>query len=193
MDGFRVYQALRVDLVRFPTETHSHFVMTPSRDNLELLVTVSLALAVFLSLLLFVVEKIRRRKIRWGGFVVFVVAGYGVLMVGYTTKLANDIHARRNEETTVGLVIGNDRANHNQYQFEYAVHGQRYTAWHQGTVDCGPSDIAVGGASTVYYDPAHPNRADLCSFRAAVKTDTEILGLVLGMLVFTAVITRKSW
>jgi hypothetical protein len=167
--------------------------MTPTRENLQLFVTVCVALAVLLSLLLLIVEKIRGRKIRWGGFVVFAIAGYGVLMVGFATKLVNDISARRNEATTVGIVIANDRSNHNQYQFEYAVHGQRYTAWHQGTVDCGPNDISVGGAFTVYYDPVHPNRADLCSFKAAVKNDLEILGLLSGMLVFTAVITRKSW
>lgn len=114
-------------------------------------------------------------------------------MVGVATKLIHDIRARRNEATTLGIVIANDRANHNQYQFEYAVVGRTYTAWHQGTVDRGPSDIYVGGTFTVYYDPAHPDRADLCSFRAAVKTDLEILGLLSGMLVFTAVITRKSW
>jgi len=167
--------------------------MIPTSDNLQLFVTVSLALAVFLSLLLFMVEKIRKRKSRWGGFVVFALAGYGVLMVGLTTKLVNDIRARRKEAATVGIVIANDRSNHNQYQFEYAVRSQKYTAWHQGTVDCGPSDISVGGTFTVYYDSVHPNRADLCNFKAAVNNDLEILGLLSGMLVFTAAITRKSW
>ena len=104
-----------------------------------------------------------------GAFAVFAVAGYGVLMVGFITKLVNGIRTRRNEATTVGLVIANDRSNHNQYQFQYAVDGQRYTAWHQGTVDCGPSDISVGGTFTVYYDPVHPNRADLCSFQSRSK------------------------
>jgi hypothetical protein len=64
-------------------------VMTPSRENLQSFAMVCLALAVFLSLLLFIVEKIRGRQIRWGGFVVFAVAGYGVLMVGFATKLVN--------------------------------------------------------------------------------------------------------
>jgi hypothetical protein len=166
--------------------------MIPTRNNLQLLVTVCLALAVFLSLLLLIVAKIRGRKIKWGGFVVFAVAGYGVPMVGFTTKLVTDISAKRNRATTVGMVIAHDLPNHNQYQFEYAIDGQRYTAWHQGTVDCGPNDINVGGKFTVYYDPPHPNRADLCSFKAAVKNDIEILGLLSGMLVFTALITRKS-
>jgi len=167
--------------------------MTPARDNLQLLVTACLALAVFLSLLLFFAEKIRGRKIKWGGFVVFAVAGYGVLMAGFTAKLVADIRAKRSEATTVGIVIAHDLPNHNQYQFEYAVGGQRYTAWHQGTVDCGPNNINVGGKFTVYYDPLHPNTADLCSFKAAVKNDMEILGLFSGMLVFSALVTRKSW
>jgi hypothetical protein len=167
--------------------------MTPTRDNLQLLVTVCMALAVFLSLLLFIVEKIRGRKIKWGGFIVFAVAGYGVLMVGFTAKLVTDITAKGNEATTVGIVIVHDLPNHNQYQFEYAVGGQRYTAWHQGTVDCGPDDIIVGGKFTVYYDPLHPSRADLCSFKGAVKNDLQILGLLSVMLAFTALITRKSW
>ena len=167
--------------------------MIPIRENLQLFVTVSSALAIFLSLLLLMVEKIRKRKIRWSGFVVFALAGYGVLLVGLTTKLVDDTRARGKEVTTVGIVIANDRSNHNQYQFEYAVRGQKYTAWHQGTVDCGPSDISVGGTFTVYYDPVHPNRADLCSFKTGMKNDLEVIGLLSGMLVFTAVITRKSW
>ena len=166
--------------------------MIPSRENLQLFVTVCLALAVLFSLLLFIVEKIRGQKTRWGGFVVFAIAGYGVPITGFTSKLVNDIRTRRNEATTVGIVIANDRSNHNQYQFEYAVDGQRYTAWHQGTVDCGPSDISVGGTVTVYYNPVHRDRADLCNFKGAVKNDLEILGLLSGMLVFTAFITRKS-
>jgi hypothetical protein len=44
----------------------------------------------------------------------FALAGYGVLMVGWTTKLVNDIRARRKEATTVGIVIANDRSNHTQ-------------------------------------------------------------------------------
>jgi hypothetical protein len=73
------------------------------------------------------------------------------------------------------------------------VRAERYTAWHQGTVDCDPIDISVGETFTVSYDRVHPNRADLCSFKGAVKNDLKILGLLSGMLVFTAVITRKSW
>jgi hypothetical protein len=167
--------------------------MIPTRDNLQFITIVGVALAIFLSLLLSLVEKRRGRKIKWGGFVVFAVAGYGIVMVGFTSKLIADMHAKGNEATTLGIVTARDLPNHDQYQFAYSVGDQRYTSWHQGTVNCGPNRIYVGGVFTVYYDPLHPSRADLCSFKGAVKNDLQILGLMSAMLVLTAIFTRKSW
>jgi hypothetical protein len=47
----------------------------------------------------------------------------------------------------------------------------------------------------------HPEKADLCSFRGAIKDDLKILGLLSGMLLLTAVFTvaqqrhnnRSNW
>lgn len=167
----------------------SSSLMTPTRENIQLLVELAFGIAIFLSILLFVAEKLLRRKIKWGGFVVFALAAYGLPIVGFASKYLADRKTVRNEATTFGIVVAHDLANHNQYQFEYAVSGQRYYSWHQGTVDCDPGEMGIGRTYKVYYDPARPDKSDPCSFKSAVKNDLQILGLLSGMLALTAIFT----
>ncbi len=148
-----------------------------------------MGIALLLSGLLFVVEKISGRKIKWGGFIVFALAAYGLPIVGFASKYAGDRKSWRNEATTSGVVVAHDLPNHNQYQFEYAISGQRYYGWHQGTVTCDAGEIYVGKTVLVYYDPMHADKADLCSFRGAISNDLQILALLSGMLGLTAVFT----
>ena len=163
--------------------------MAPTRENIQVFLAVGLGIAVFLSILLFIVEKMLGRKIKWGGFIVFALAAYGLPIVGFASKYVGDRKTWRNEATTLGIVVAHDLPNHNQYQFEYAVSGQRYYSWHQGTVDCDPGEMGIGKTFKVYYDPTHPDKADLCSFKSALKNDLQILGLLSGMLLLTAVFT----
>ena len=127
-----------------------------------------------------------------GGFIVFALAAYGLPIVGFASKYVRDTKTSQREATTSGVVVEHDLPNHNQYRFEYAISGQRYYGWHQGTVTCSPGEIYIGKAVLVYYDPEHPKKADLCSFRGAIKNDVEILGLLSGMLVLTAVFTARQ-
>jgi hypothetical protein len=163
--------------------------MTPTRDNIQLFLELALGIAICLSALLFIVERLLGREIKWGGFIVFALAGYGLPIVGFASKYVGDTKTLRNEGTTVGIVVAHDLANHNQYQFEYRVSGERYYGWHQGTVDCDPGEMAIGKNYKVFYDPVHPEKADLCSFKSAVKNDLQILGLLSGMLFLTAIFT----
>jgi len=45
--------------------------MTPTRDNIHLFLGLTFGIAIFLSALLFVLEKRLGRKIKWGGIIVF--------------------------------------------------------------------------------------------------------------------------
>ena len=166
--------------------------MTPTSENINVFVALCWGIALLLSGLLFVFEKISGRKIKWGGFIVFALAGYGLPIVGFASKYAGDRKSWRNEATTSGVVVAHDLPNHNQYQFEYAISGQRYYSWHQGTVTCDAGEIYVGKTVLVYYDPMHPDKADLCSFRGAITNDLQILGLLSGMLVLTAVFIGRQ-
>ena len=166
--------------------------MTPTLENIQLFVAVSFGLAIVLSGLLFIIQKISGRKIKWGGFIVFALAAYGLPIVGFASKYVGDRKTWRREATTSGIVVEHDLPNHNQYRFEYAISGQQYYSWHQGTVTCNPGEIYIGKKVLVYYDPIHPEKADLCSFRGAITNDLQILGLLSGMLVLTAVFTSRQ-
>ena len=166
--------------------------MTPTTENIKVFVALCLGVGLLLSGLLFVLEKISGRRIKWGGIIVFALAGYGLPIVGVASKYARDRNSWRDEATTSGVVVAHDLPNHNQYQFEYAISGQRYYSWHQGTTTCDAGEICVGKTVAVYYDPMHPDRADLCSFRGAIANDLKILGLLFGMLVLTAVFTTRQ-
>jgi hypothetical protein len=163
--------------------------MTPTPENIHTFVAISFGVAIFLSGLLFIVQKISGRKIKWGGFIVFALAAYGLPIVGFASKYVGDRKTWRNEATTSGIVVAHDPPNHNQYEFEYAIASQRYYSWHQGTVTCDAGELNIGKTVLVYYDPMHPEKADLCSFRGAIENDLQILGLLSGMLVLTAVFT----
>jgi Protein of unknown function (DUF3592) len=164
--------------------------MTPTSENIKVFVALCLGIALLLSGLLFVFETISGRRIKWGGFIVFALAAYGLPIVGFASKYAGDRNSLRNETTTSGVVAAHDVPNHNQYQFEYAISGQRYYGWHQGAVTCDTGELYVGKTVLVYYDPTHPEKADLCSFRGAISNDLQILTLLSGMLAVTAVFTR---
>jgi len=164
--------------------------MTPTLENIQVFAAVGVGIALLLSGMLFIVEKISRRKIKWGGFIVFALAAYGLPIFGFASKYVGDRKTWRNEATTSGIVVAHDPPNHNQYQFEYAISDHRYYSWHQGTVTCDAGEI--GKSVLVYYDPVHPEKADLCSFRGAIQNDLQILGLLSGMLVLTAAFTAAQ-
>ena len=166
--------------------------MTPNLENIQVFVAVGMGIAILLSGLLFIVEKISGRKIKWGGFIVFALAAYGLPIVGFASKYVGDRKTWRNEATTSGIVVAHDLPNHNQYQFEYAISGRRYYSWHQGTVTCDAGEIYIGKTVLVYYDPVHPEKADLCSFQGAIHNDLQILGLLSGMLILTAVFAASQ-
>jgi hypothetical protein len=114
--------------------------MTPTLENIQIFVAVSIGIALFLSGLLFIVEKISGRKIKWGGFIVFALAAYLLPIVGFASKYVGDRKTWRNEATTSGIVVAHDPPNHDRYQFEYAISGQRYSSWHIGTDTCDAGD-----------------------------------------------------
>jgi hypothetical protein len=118
--------------------------MTPTPENIHTFVAISFGVAIFLSGLLFIVQKISRRKIKWGGFIVFALAAYGLPIVGFASKYVGDRKSWRNEATTSGIVVAHDPPNHNQYEFEYAIASQRYYSWHQGTVTCDAGELNIG-------------------------------------------------
>jgi Protein of unknown function (DUF3592) len=157
--------------------------MTPTLENIHVFAE-GLGIAILLLGLFFIVQKISGRKM--SGFMVFAL---GLPIVGFASKYVGDWKTWRNEATTSGIVVAHDLPNHNQYQFEYAMSGHRYYSWHQGTTDCDAGEINVGKTILVYYDPIHPEKADLCSFRGAIRNDLQILGLLSGMLVLIAVFT----
>jgi hypothetical protein len=132
-------------------------------------------------------KKILKREIKWDGFIVFALAAYGLPIVGFASRYVGDRKTWRNEATTSGIVVAHDAPNHNQYQFEYMRSGQRHYGWHVGTTTCDAGEIYVGKAVLVYYDPMHPDKADLCSFQGAMKNDLQALGGLSGVLVLTVV------
>lgn len=166
--------------------------MLPSAEKTQIFFAISLGVALFLSLLLFIARKLSGGKINWGGFVLFACAAYSLPMVGIVSKYLKDRQALQNEKTTSGIVVAHDLPNHNQYQFEYVVSGQRHYAWHQGTTTCDAADVFVGKSVTVFYDPLHPERADLCSFKGAITNDLQVLCLLCGMLVITTIFTARG-
>ena len=115
--------------------------MIPNVENLRVFSMVCLGLAIFLSLLLFVAEKVLKRKIKWGGFVVLAIAGYGLPIFGFASKYVDDRTAWRHEATTSGIAVAHDPPNHDQYEFEYVVAGQRHYSWHTGTAGCDPGEM----------------------------------------------------
>ncbi len=161
--------------------------MWPTSENFQTLSAICISFALLLSLLLFIARKLTGRKIKWGGFVLFALAAYGLPIVGIVAKYTGDRKALQREATTTGIVVVHDLPNHNQYQFEYVVSGQRHYAWHQGTTTCDGGDMFVGKTVTVFYDPLHAEKADLCSFRGALTNDLQVFGLLCGMLIITAV------
>ena len=87
--------------------------MTPTLENIHIFVAVGFGVAIILSGLLFIVQKISGRKIKWGGFIVFALAAYGLAVVGFASKYFGDRKTWRNEATTSGIVVAHDLANHN--------------------------------------------------------------------------------
>jgi hypothetical protein len=88
--------------------------MTPTPENIHTFGAISFGVAIFLSGLLFIVQKILGRKIKWGGFIVFALAAYGLPIVGFASKYVGDRKTCRNEATTSGIVVAHDPPNHNQ-------------------------------------------------------------------------------
>jgi len=82
--------------------------MTPTLENIQLFVAVSFGLAIVLSGLLFIIQKISGRKIKWGGFIVFALAAYGLPIVGFASKYVGDRKTWRREATTSGIVVEHD-------------------------------------------------------------------------------------
>lgn len=161
--------------------------MWPTVENIQTFSAICIGIALLLSLLLFIARKLTGRKIKWGGFAVFALAAYGLPIVGIVAKYLRDRKALQHEATTSGIVVAHDPPNHNQYQFEYVVSGQRHYAWHRSTTTCDAGDIFVGKTVTVFYDPLHVEKADLCSFRGALTNDLQVFGLLCGMLIFTTI------
>src|SRR5260370_7474106 len=108
--------------------------MTPTTENIKIFVGLCMGIALLLSGLLFVVEKISGRKIKWGGFIVFALAAYGLPIVGFASKYAGDRKSWRNEPTTSGVGVAHDLPNHNQYPFQYSISRPRHYPCTQSTL-----------------------------------------------------------
>lgn len=72
----------------------------------------------------------------------------------------HDTRVARREQTTPGAITGQDRSNHNSYQYTYALGGRVYREWEFPYRD----DFQLGERVVVYYDPMDPATSSLRDF-----------------------------
>ena len=94
-------------------------------------------------------------------------------MFVYEWKLGRDIATR--EQTTQGLIVTHEPANHNRYGYTFSVNGKKYAGWESPKKD----ELHIGKQVLVYYDPQDPNKSALTEFRDLGMTT---LGPVPAML-----------
>jgi hypothetical protein len=65
------------------------------------------------------------------------------------------------QQTTFGMILTHEPANHDRYGYAFSINGKSYRGWH---TPYGSDQPAVGQAVTVYYDPLNPNTSALVDY-----------------------------
>jgi|SRR5215469_10964801 len=76
-------------------------------------------------------------------------------MVGVATDIA------KREQTTQGMIIAHEPANHNRYGYVFTVNGKTFNGWAIPLKE----DLEIGKQVFVYYDPQDPNENARTDFR----------------------------
>jgi hypothetical protein len=95
----------------------------------------------------------------WWNILAYLPFASGIIFFIHGWKVATDIAKR--EQTTQGMIIAHERANHNRYGCVFTVNGKTFNGWAIPLNE----ELEIGKQVFVYYDPQDPDENALTDFR----------------------------
>ncbi len=117
----------------------------------------------------------RSNKIHPPWWILVVVLPWVLGLALQIREWATDRRVAVRQQTTTGLIIDHQPANHNMYGYKFEVNGKSYVGWQSPNAN----ELAIGKQVVVYYDPQNPTRNALTDFHVLTTTSLGPVPLLL--------------
>jgi hypothetical protein len=124
----------------------------------------------------------------WWNLLVVLPWTLGMVLFIHDWKVDKQIAGR--EQTTQGVIITHEPANHNRYGYMFSVNGKTFNGWESPKKE----ELAIGKQVVVYFDPRDPNKNALTDFGELGLSSLDPLPFMLfgiGLLVWYIVSQRR--